>query len=68
MEEYGSLTKIPFTISHLQSGHAATSLEIQCPDVSESRWPMNPLSPRKEENVHASGTFKRKKINLALAV
>jgi hypothetical protein len=22
---------------------------------------MNPLSPRKEENVHESGTFKRKK-------
>lgn len=45
-----------------------SSAEIWCPDVSESRWPMNPLSPRKEENVHESETFKRKKNHLALAI
>lgn len=48
--------QIPVIISSLWF----SSAEIQCPDVSEARWPMNPLSPRKEENVHESGTLKRK--------
>lgn len=39
-----------------------SSTETRCPDVSGSRWPMNPLLPRKERDVQESGTFKRKNI------